>query len=150
MGLKIILHVSHLKTSFSETLFQNSFCTVRKVKKREFMRMLEPSTSISLRHVQLWKTMWRRCIQATCNNILNILFSIAHNTGLKTINWSHFRTLLSVTNLKNSALGGNALNRIKWKPPFFFFFKCANDDAAPCQWWHTCLGLLTPELEYIV
>ena len=26
------------------------------------------------------------------------------------------------------------------------FFKCANDYAAPCQLWHACLGLPTPDL----
>ena len=79
-------------------------------------------------------------------------------------NWSHFRTLLSVTNLNIFALGGNAQNRIKCKKKsivmimlphcagiFFnnnnkiiiFIFKCAKDYAAPCQWWHACLGLPT-------
>ena len=125
------------------------------------MRMLEPSTSISLRHVQLCKTMWRRCIQVTCNNILNIFFSITHNIGLKTFNWSCFRTLLSVTNWNIFALGGNAQNRIKCKKKSVvmimlphcavnFFNKKANDYAGPCQCWHACLGLLTPGVDWPV
>jgi hypothetical protein len=44
-----------LKHNFQK-LIQKHICTVR-CKKREYMRMLKPSTSISLRHVQLCKTM---------------------------------------------------------------------------------------------
>ena len=112
MGLQIIItYVPILKHHFQK-LIQKHICT-EKCKKREYMRMLKPSTSISLRHVQLCKTMSRRCIEATCNNIF---FSITHNNiGLKTINWSHFRTLLSVTTFNIFALGGNAQNRITCK-----------------------------------
>ena len=106
--------MSHLKTLFSETHSKTSL-HFEKCKKLEYMRMLEPATSISLRHVQLWKTIRRRCIQAICNNFFNLFFSITHNIGLKTINLSHFRTLLSVINLKIIPQGGNAQNRIKCK-----------------------------------
>ena len=51
----------------------------------------------------------------TGHNIFYIFFSITHSIGLKTIHWSHFRTLLSVTHLNIFALGGNAQNRIKCK-----------------------------------
>ena len=56
------------------------------------------------------------------------------------MNLSHFRTLLSVTNLNLFALRGNGQNRIKCK--------CANDYEAPGQWWHACLGLPTPALKH--
>ena len=36
-------------------------------------------------------------------------------------------------------------NKIKQKYIFF-----VNDYAAPCQWWHACLGLPTPGLHKLV
>ena len=33
---------------------------------------------------------------------------------------------------------------------FHFFFKCGNDYAAPCQWWHTCLGMPSPNVGFML
>ena len=106
-------YMSHFKTQFSET-HSKTYLHCEKCKRREYMRMLQISTSISLRNVQLCNTMWRWAYRPhTRNNILNIFFT--HHIGLKTIDWSHFWTLLSVTNLNIFELGGNDQNRIKCK-----------------------------------
>ena len=100
--------------------------------------MLEPSTSISLRPVQLCKTMWRRCIQATCN-----FFKIFSSHWIPSSS-NHICTGRKCP--KQNKVQKKSVVIIMLPYCAVTFFKCANDYAATCQWWHACLGLPTPGL----
>ena len=74
------------------------------IQKHFHWEMKKPHENVGNIHINIFKdmysfakVMWRPCIQATCNNILNIFFSITQNRYI--IYWFHFRTLLSVTHL---------------------------------------------------